>query len=234
MCWMPGRVCVGGVHCYPKRVVCRLMLMRPHREERYSRTECRGGGTQGVLRAYSWGTRGTAEVLPYPVPVVLRGYPGRTRGIPSVVRPLKRCSGTAYFLRFTASHTARVLTPTLPQSVAPFSPPSRARAHGLLCRSLARASSRSTWCVPCEAVTGVLNWGTHCYSTCGLEVCCGVLPTRTRAAILAAVCVCPRYPRCCCVWLQPSSWALRGAHRIRKNGSKCSRRTRAVDAPMLQ
>jgi hypothetical protein len=160
------------------------------------------------------------------------GLPRGTRGIPSVVRPRKRRSGRAYFLRFTASHTTRVLTPTLPQSVAPFRPPSRARAHGLLCRSLARASSRSAWCVTaCAAVTGVLNRGTHSHGACG-----GLLRCVADASSGSDPRRCVRLSVVPSLLLRVATAQLMGAqaHRIRNDGSKLSRRTRAVVAPMLQ
>jgi hypothetical protein len=108
---------------------------------------------------------------------------------------------------FEHAGPARTLTPT------PSLPPSlsrgllacvsrHARAHVLLCRSLARASSRSTWCVRLVGVLVQYVWRAHgtrvsCHvrrltnRTCALVGVqpfggCGVLPKRTRGAILAA------------------------------------------------
>ena len=91
---------------------------------------------------------GTGEVLPYRVQC----------------HSTKRCTGMAWFLRFRAAPTLRACaarTQTRPLLLRPSLPPARSTlwaarvlpsADVRLCRSLARASSRSTWCVP---VTGV-------------------------------------------------------------------------------
>jgi hypothetical protein len=112
------------------------------------------GGTHRVLTGYS---RGTGEFLPY------REY-WRDPTIPNAMAAHQTLhwhgvfSGSEPHPSFEHAQLARTHTRPLRQSLPPaVSVPWSARvllsAHVLWCRSLARASSRSTWCVP---VTGVL------------------------------------------------------------------------------
>jgi hypothetical protein len=128
-----------------------------------------------------------------------------------------------------------------------------ARAHVLWCRSLARASSRSTWCV---RATGVLNWGTStvrvevngtgvlCNSHSLTALLCWTTYSSSVVGGLVAEANSSSDPRGLCVFMVPllllrvaSSWVLKGTQ-CEFNGTKSARsfarRTRATDAPMLQ
>ncbi len=113
------------------------------------------------------------------------------------------------------------------------------------CRSLARASSRSTWCVPVTglAVTGVLVhyvWrsnGTdvlsHVHSLAkraqepvALRWLRFVLPDRRKTRewhSSGSACVSSWYACCCCVWLQPTASAIGGTQCMLHHGTESAR-----------
>jgi hypothetical protein len=119
-------------------------------------------GTHGVLTGYSRGAHGvlTGYWRVPPVPRVLeRSYHTKCNGsTPNAALARRIFSGSEPHPSFEHAQLARTHTRPLRQSLppavsVPWSARMRLSAHVLWCRSLARASSRSTWCVP---VTGVL------------------------------------------------------------------------------
>jgi hypothetical protein len=156
----------GAACCYPERVVRRFVLIRGRRKERSVPYRV-ARGTHGVLPGYSSGyspgysrgthgvlarssrTESTGEVLPYRVQwqrTKRCTWHGGVSPVQSVTHTLEHAQ-----LAHKHAHSpsvSRSLRPSLPCGLRVL----RA-AHVRLCRSLARASSRSKWCVP---TTGVL------------------------------------------------------------------------------
>ncbi len=154
--------CAGACVCWR-----RFALIRRRRKERSVPSRVARGthrvltvvltvcsrGTHGVLASFSR-TESTGEVLPCQMQL----------------QRTKRCTSTAYLLRFrvspilractTHAHTPTPLRQSLPPALSVlWSARVLLSAHVLWCRSLARASSRSTWCVP-------VVWG-YWFCACG-------------------------------------------------------------------
>ena len=202
----------------PKRVVRRFVLIRRHRTERSSRTEC-----HGVLRADSWVLTGHCRGPPVPSASGTHGLPRGYSGDPKCdataqnAAPARRIFFGSHTTHPSSMHASRtlVLTPALRPSVAPSRP---------LCPGLLAYFARPTctcagrWREPrpdrrgaCRVV-GVLVqyvWRSH-----GTRVPChvrslaalvrssayssSVVAVRCRSKLgqhsLPGRCVCPRYP----------------------------------------